>query len=262
MEFLRALFKTLFTIIATLLLYGCFAMGYVVLKVLGNETGLWRNYWLRKWGEWVCYILSIQVHVSGTKPEPPFFLVSNHLSYVDIMVFYKELDTSFVAKSEIKNWPVIGFMARTLEVIFIDRAKRSDVTRVNSEVARQIDSHKGVVLFPEGTTSNGEQLLRFKASILEHPASSSMPVHYAYVKYETGEKDDPARESVCWWADAPFGKHFFEFAKNRKVIAHVCFGEETVQKNDRKELALELFDCVNILQKKISGTEIVNSQQV
>jgi len=260
MEFLRATLKTLFTILATLFLYSSFAIGYLILKLFSKETGQWRNYWLRKWGQWVCSILSVNVHVEGKKPEPPFFLVSNHLSYVDIMIFYKLLDTSFVAKAEIKGWPVIGFMARTLKVIFVDRTRRSDVARVNSEVAQQIDRHKGVVLFPEGTTSNGDALLPFKASILDHPATSNMPVHYAYVTYKTSEKDEPARESVCWWADAPFGGHFFKFAKNRSVDAYVYFGEDVVESNDRKELAGKLYNRVAALSNSVSKSNQIFQQ--
>ncbi|WP_069131320.1 lysophospholipid acyltransferase family protein [Rhodohalobacter halophilus] len=262
MDLLRALFKTFLTILATLVLYSCFAIGYFFLKLFGKETGRWRNLWLRQWGTWICRILSIKVHMEGKPPEPPFFLVSNHLSYVDIMVYFKLLDTSFVAKSEIKQWPVIGYMAKTLEVIFIDRTRRSDVTRVNHEVARQIDDHKGVVLFPEGTTSSGDDILPFKASILEHPASGNMPVHYACISYETGPSDQPARESVCWWGDSPFGAHFLNFAKNRSVDAHVCFGETCISNSDRKELALDLYEKVSLLQKKMDQVDKVNQKVV
>lgn len=251
MDFLRAIIKTLLTIAATLFLYSCFAVGYVILKLFRQETGQWRNFWLRNWGEWVCKILSIEVHVRGERPEPPFFLVSNHLSYVDIMIYHKLLDTSFVAKAEIKGWPVIGFMAKTLEVIFIDRKRKSDVARVNGEVARQIDSSKGVVLFPEGTTSNGDQILPFKASILQHPASNNQPVHYAYILYKTGDMDTEARESVCWWADEPFGKHFIKFAKNRSTKAFVYFGEKLVYNSNRKELAQDLYSQMLSLSEEV-----------
>ncbi len=250
MKFLRSILKTLFTIIATLFLYGCFAVGFLIMKLFRMETGAWRNYCLNLWGKSVCKILSIKVEVVGDVPEPPFFLVSNHLSYVDIMIYYNTLNTTFVSKAEVKKWPVIGFMAKTLEVIFIDRKRKSDVARVNQSVADQITDYKGVVLFPEGTTSSGESLLPFKPSILEHPAKSKMPVHYAYITYETGPKDDDAINSVCWWNDEPFGGHFFKFAGNRSTLARIYFGDETLHRSDRKELAAELYQKVEMLHQQ------------
>lgn len=250
MKFIRSCFKTLFTIIATLFFYGCFAIGFLILKLFRQETGGIRNYCLSLWGKSVCKILSIEVEVVGNIPEPPFFLVSNHLSYVDIIIYFKTLKTTFVSKAEVKNWPVIGIMARTLEIIFIDRRRKSDVARVNQSVADQISEYKGVVLFPEGTTSSGESLLPFKPSILEHPAKSQMPVHYAYITYETGPEDVDAIDSVCWWNDEPFGSHFFKFAGNRSTKARIWFGGETVHKSDRKELAEELYKKVKGLHQQ------------
>jgi len=214
------------------------------------ETGAWRNICLNLWGKSVCKILSIRVEIVGEVPEPPFFLVSNHLSYVDIMIYFNTLKTTFVSKAEVKNWPIIGFMAKTLGIIFIDRRRKSDVARVNRSVADQITEYKGVVLFPEGTTSSGESLLPFKPSILEHPAKSKMPVHYAYITYETGPKDKDAEQTVCWWNDEPFGSHFFNFAANRSTVAKIHFGDETLQRDDRKELAAELYQKVETLHQK------------
>lgn len=250
MKFIRSLFKTLFTIAATLFFYGCFAIGFLILKLFRQETGGLRNACLKLWGKSICKILSIEVEVKGSVPEPPFFLVSNHLSYVDIMIYYNTLNTTFVSKAEVKNWPVIGFMAKTLEVIFIDRRRKSDVARVNQSVADHITEYKGVVLFPEGTTSNGESLLPFKPSILEHPAKSQMPVHYAYITYETGPKDEDAVSSVCWWNDEPFGSHFFKFAGNRTTKARIHFGDDTLHRSDRKELAAALYKKMEMLHQK------------
>ena len=250
MKFIRSFLKTLFTILATLFLYGLFATGYLILKLFRMETGAWRNICLNLWGKSVCKILSIRVEIVGEVPEPPFFLVSNHLSYVDIMIYFNTLKTTFVSKAEVKDWQIIGFMSKTLEIIFIDRKRKSDVARVNQSVADQISEHKGVVLFPEGTTSSGKSLLPFKPSILEHPAKSQMPVHYAYIMYETGPNDEEADKTVCWWNDEPFGSHFLRFASTRSTTVRVHFGDETVHRSDRKELAAELFQKVETLHLK------------
>jgi 1-acyl-sn-glycerol-3-phosphate acyltransferase len=184
--------------------------------------------------------LSIRARVEGTPPDPPFFLVSNHLSYLDIIVLFSLVKTTFISKAEVRHWPVLGFMAHTLGILFIRRRNKMDVARVNTEVAKQIDRFKGVVLFPEGKTTSGDSVLPFKPSLLEHPATSDLPVHYCMLSYQTAEGQPSARECVYWWNDEPFGEHIFNFARLKGTEVTVRFGQDPVHSSDRKELAEEL----------------------
>lgn len=184
--------------------------------------------------------LGANIEIEGMPPEPPFFLVSNHLSYIDIPVYYHVLKTTFVAKSEIKQWPVVGWMARTLGIIFIDRTRKRDVHRVNSIMAEKINEHQGVVLFPEGRTSPGDEIMPFRPGLLQHPVEADFNVHYAVIRYETGKNDPPARETVSWWQDMSLMQHFIGLASNRSIRATVSFGKKSLKNEDRKVLADEL----------------------
>jgi lyso-ornithine lipid O-acyltransferase len=196
------------------------------------------------WAKSLLFILNIHVDVKGRPPDAPFFLVSNHLSYIDILPLYQNLDCTFVAKKEVESWPLIGYMAKTMGVIFIDRKRKIDVGRVNQIISQSLHEHQGIVLFPEGTTSAGDQVLPFKASLLEHPATSKFDVHFATILYQTSDRDPPASENVCWWGGISFPAHILRLVQTRRIECNIVFSEETVAHSDRKELA-------DVLYKKV-----------
>lgn len=235
-----AVIKILVFITFTIANYVFFAVGLLITKISGRNYEPWRSRCLKFWGKNSLRCLGVKIKIEGTPPEPPFFLVSNHLSYIDIPVYYYALKTTFVAKSEIKYWPVVGPMARTLGIIFIDRKRKRDVHRVNTIIADKINEHQGVVLFPEGRTSPGDKIMSFRPSLLQHPVEADFDVHYAVIRYETGEKDKPARDTVSWWQDISLMEHFVGLASNRSITATVTFGQKSLKNDDRKALAGDL----------------------
>lgn len=195
---------------------------------------------MRIWGRATMKLFSMKVVTEGKPPKPPFLIVSNHLSYIDIPIYSAFLDTTFVSKAEIKDWPLIGFMARTLGIIFIDRHKKSDVKRVNQKISDDLNEFQGVVLFPEGTTSPGMEVMRFRPSLLEHAATSGMSVSYASLRFQTSEPDEPAYRSVCWWGKISMARHLLLMGKNRQINVTIRFGDKKILNNDRKDLADQL----------------------
>lgn len=240
--------KVIAFISATLGIYSLYAVGYVFLRLTGFHSEPWRNICLKFWGKVALTCLGVKTVIEGKPPEPPFFLVSNHLSYIDILVYYYALKTTFVSKAEVKHWPLLGMMARTLGIIFIDRTRKRDVHRVNTIISEQINDRQGVVLFPEGKTSPGDEILPFRPSLLQYAAEEEINVHYAAIRYQTGENDIPARISVSWWQDdIPLLTHLFRLASNRSITANVIFGEKEIVHMDRKLLAEKLYEEVNAI---------------
>jgi 1-acyl-sn-glycerol-3-phosphate acyltransferase len=154
---------------------------------------------MRSWAHGVAFFFNIQIDVVGNPPEAPFFIVSNHMSYLDIVPLYLNLRCTFVAKKEVRSWPVIGFMVKAVGVIFIDRNRRGDVRRVNELLNKSLNEYQGMIVFPEGTSSGGRDVLPFHTSLLQLPATANQPVHYCSLYYETGTGDPPADHSVCFW---------------------------------------------------------------
>ncbi|MDA1266639.1 MAG: lysophospholipid acyltransferase family protein [Planctomycetota bacterium] len=190
------------------------------------------------WATGSCWLLGVRIEIVGTPPKPPFFLVSNHLSYLDIIVLYTRLRGRFLAKAEISGWPMMGWLASLAGTLFIDRSRTRDLSRVLPQVQETLDLGRGVVVFPEGTSTKGEAVQRFKPSIFEVPIRTGVPVSFAALHYRTPAGAPPAHLSVCWWGDVPFAPHFLALLKLTRIDATVAFGDHPVTAEDRKDLAL------------------------
>lgn len=192
---------------------------------------------VRAWGRCSCAILGIRVERRGPAPAPPYFLVSNHLSYVDIVVLFCHLDGYFLAKSEVASWPVLGWLASTTGTLFVDRARKSDLKRVVQLVQDRLQGGHGVIVFPEGTSTRGDRVHPFKPSLFEVAVLTGLPVSTAAVTYATPEGAPPAELSVCWWGDMGFLSHARCLLSLPSVRATVSFGGAPLQGSDRKGLA-------------------------
>ncbi len=215
--------------------------GLVLCKPIGwfsaDLGGRIHDMWVRLWARSMALLLGLRIASQGEPPAPPFFLVSNHLSYVDIVVLLCRLPASFLAKSEIASWPVLGLLARTTGTLFIDRERSRDLTRVIAEVESRLAQDRGVVVFPEGTSTKGEDVRPFKPSIFEVPMRTSTPVSFAALHYVTPDGAPPAHMAVCWWGDMPFLPHFYELLMLPSIHATVAFGRDPIIADDRKSLA-------------------------
>lgn len=178
--------------------------------------------------------------MEGHAPRAPFLLVCNHLGYVDIPVLAACIDVWFIAKLEIRAWPLVGALCRSVGTIFIDRGLTRDVLRVNRLIEDVLRRGYGVVLFPEGTSTQGFKVGRFRTSLLDHPVRSGLPVHAAALTYHTPPGEPPANLSVCWWGDAPLFAHVQRLLELTRFDAVVRFSPNAVSGDDRKELAARL----------------------
>jgi 1-acyl-sn-glycerol-3-phosphate acyltransferase len=184
--------------------------------------------------------MGMRLHTAGAPPPPPFLLVSNHLSYVDILAFASIADCIFVAKSDLSSWPVVGSLCRVGDVVFVDRTLRRDVGRVNGLIDEAIRNGEGVMVFPEGTSTGGQTVLPFMSSLLDGAARDRIPVHTASILYRTTTPDMAASDSVCWWGDMTFTDHFFALLGMRTFDAWIRHGSASITRDDRKQLARDL----------------------
>jgi 1-acyl-sn-glycerol-3-phosphate acyltransferase len=199
-----------------------------------------RNLAFRAWGRLFCRIVGMRLRVEGEPPAGAFFLVANHVSYLDIPVLASRVDAAFVAKADLQGWPLLGWIFATADTIFIDRGRKRDLLRVMEQVKRARRTGLGVVVFPEGTSGSGARILPLKPSLLELAARRGEPVHYATLHYRTPEGEPPAQEVVCWWNDMLFLPHILRLLRLRHFDGVLRFGEGPVAADDRKELARDL----------------------
>jgi 1-acyl-sn-glycerol-3-phosphate acyltransferase len=196
-----------------------------------------RAAWLHRTTGRTLRYFRIQTQATGSIPRNGL-LISNHLSYLDILVLSSLTPAVFVSKHDVKYWPVFGQFAVLAGTVFVDRARRFHVGRVNDEITTALNLGALVVLFPEGTSSNGETVLPFKSSLLEPATHPEWPLAVGWIHYEINDGD--AGEEVCYWGDHTFFPHMLNLLGKRRVRASVRFGQGSKRDADRKELALSL----------------------
>ena len=124
--------------------------------------------------------------------------------------------------------------------IFIDRGNRRDIPRAGEEIVKKLNEGEGVIIFPEGTSTKGEDILPFNSSFFEFAAKIDLPVSYAALRYATPPGGPAPSERVCWWDDTTFMQHLWRLFSLKGFTAIVTFGDEPVSGPERKELARTL----------------------
>jgi 1-acyl-sn-glycerol-3-phosphate acyltransferase len=164
-------------------------------------------------------------------------VVSNHLSYVDIMVYGAAMQCVFVSKSEVKGWPIFGWLATLAGTIYVDRKRRIDTFTANEDISRVMQQGLRVVVFPEGTSTGGDEVLSFYPSLFEPAVTHRLPITSAYLSYEV--QGGTVAQHVAYWGDMTFFPHLLRLLQLGEIRAKVCFSESPKVFADRKTAALD-----------------------
>ncbi|MGB7202345.1 MAG: lysophospholipid acyltransferase family protein [Pyrinomonadaceae bacterium] len=217
---------------------------WFVARVFMRDKIRWRQTIFEAWARSFVSISKMNIVVNGEPPEPPFFLVTNHLSYTDIAAISVIAKGVFVAKAEVESWFLAGRICRDMGTIFIDRKNRRDIPRAGELIVERLDAGEGVIVFPEGTSTEGREVLPFNSSFLEFAARRDLPVSYAAITYTTPEGEPAASKVVCWGENIGFVEHLWQLLKLSNYKAIITFGDAPIVNADRKLLAAELHDRI------------------
>lgn len=198
-----------------------------------------RAAWLHEWCRFACRVLGICVTRHGSMPSSGL-LVSNHLSYLDIVVLSSIRPCVFVAKHDVASWLLFGWLARAAGAIFVDRNRRFLSVRAAHLIRESIASGTVVVLFPEGTSSDGSTVLPFKSALLESIVQLRCPVGSASVGYALD--NGSVADEVCYWRDMTLVPHLLNLFFKREIRANYSFSPAKVRDGNRKQIARELRD--------------------
>jgi len=196
-----------------------------------------RAAWLQNSSRRLLRVFQIETQFSGNIPSRGL-LVCNHLSYLDILVLAALAPCVFVAKQEVKHWPVFGGFAKLAGTVFVHREQRMQAGQTVDKIETALRTGALVVLFPEGTSSGGESILPFKSSLLEPAARQTHPLAAGFLRYELGNGD--VSEEVCYWKDMTIVPHLINLCSKRAVQASVHFNHIREGNADRKQLARQL----------------------
>jgi 1-acyl-sn-glycerol-3-phosphate acyltransferase len=201
--------------------------------------------WIIKW--WSAKLLRILNIVLSVRGEakissPQVVLVANHISWLDVFVINAAHPSRFIAKSEIADWPVAGSLATNAGTIFIRRAKRTDAAKTNDAIAAQLRQSNTVAIFPEGTTTAGDKLLKFHTSLFEPAVANQATIAPVALRYRqsNGEVDT----SAAFIGELTFSQSMGQIIAQKSIIAEVIFApviapveNESSHANCRRSLA-------------------------
>jgi 1-acyl-sn-glycerol-3-phosphate acyltransferase len=206
----------------------------------------------------LCALLRIRVRIRGTPVRDRGVLfVSNHVSWADIVVIGSILPVAFVAKREVRDWPLVGVTARMQRTVFVDRTRRHQATAAVGDIVNRLHGGTPVVLFAEGTSSDGNRVLPFRSALLgavEHAAAHGgtdggiaiQPMSICYTALHGVPMGRQHRPLAAWYGDLDFVPHVRDFIARGAVDAVVSYGEPVAVApgSDRKALTRRLEEAV------------------
>ena len=168
-------------------------------------------------------ILNIKVTVAGEEPvveSGGYVIIANHVSYVDGIVLGSLFPIIFVSKREVKRWPIIGQWNRLCGTIFVNRKRKGHVTALVKEMRQKLRQEANILLFPEGTSTNGERILPFQTAPLAAPLGNHsiiVPVSLVYKSIDDKPVTVFNRDLVYWYGDMEFIPHFWKLLSLRSI---------------------------------------------
>jgi 1-acyl-sn-glycerol-3-phosphate acyltransferase len=193
---------------------------------------------VKRWSKRLLRILAVEARVQGELGARGgnVLIVANHISWLDIFVLNSVHPVRFVAKSELARWPVVGAMIRGAGTLFIERTKRRDTRRVNHRVAEVLASGDVVAIFPEGTTTDGIEMLPFKSSLLQPIVEAAGYVQPVAIRYRA--PDGTPSVAPAYVGETSFAESFWEVCGARALTVELIVTEALpAREGHRRHLA-------------------------
>ena len=212
MGYLRLFYRLIGLVLIQLIMGLVGLLVIIMLSPFQNARYTMLAHIMQVWGRLCCCVMNIIIHQEGLikKHHNGALIVSNHVGSVDIFVMAACFRTSFVSKSDVRDWPLVGYLTRIANTIYIDRTRKSELAGMVQSIAERLRSGYSVVIFPEGGATSGQRVERFKSSGFEAVVQAESSVLPVMIQYLNGGEPSVA----CW----PEGVSFIENLK--RLLMH------------------------------------------
>ncbi len=215
-------------------LYGVFVAGIILPRLDPQQ----RNRAISRWSASLLNLLNIRVIAEGVVPQQALrntMFVANHISWVDIHALNSVHTTRFIAKSEIRQWPIFGFFATRVNTLFIDREKRHEAGKIVDTTRKALQAGDCICFFPEGTTTDGTEIKPFKSSLLQAAIDAKSEVRPFSIHYPDAE--DGINTEMSYWGEMSLIESMRNVIRQRQATVVLRFAEPINAANyDRRNL--------------------------
>lgn len=233
---------------------------------LGMRPGPEGAVWVHRWCRRIVRALGIVCEFEGRPPTVTahaLAVVSNHLSYLDILIYSAITPFIMVAKSEVRHWPLLGWITAQAGTVYVQRAdvkggQTQTHAQVNAAMREAYRSGLPVLFFPEGTTTDGTGVLPFRRGLYHSILADDVPINAAAMAFWLDGPDPGATvaNEVCFWGDMVFGPHLFRCLGLRGLRVSVRFDRTRIRGEDRFALAVNSYESTVALHASLLATRL------
>jgi 1-acyl-sn-glycerol-3-phosphate acyltransferase len=223
---------------------------FTILWVFPRLSQPQRNERVQAWARRMLTLLGITLELHGQPPRHgPVLLVANHISWLDILVMHAARHCRFVSKADVRHWPLVGALATGGGTLYIERESRRDAMRVVHHMADALRAGDILAVFPEGTTSDGLQLLPFHANLLQAAITADAPVQPVGLSF-LDARTRAVSQAARYIGDDTLVGSVWRLLSSPPIVAVVRFGApEHAQGRDRRAWAADLREVVQKLRQ-------------
>lgn len=224
-----------------------------------------RSNCIRIWSKGITNVFNVEVTTSGEIPvEGGMMFVANHVSWLDIHALNSVKNMRFIAKSDIRHWPFIGFLASRANTLFIDRGKRQDTAKTISVISQSLENGDAMCFFPEGTTTDGRELKPFKGSLLQGAVEGNKDVVPVSIFYP--DASNSANTRMAYFGEMTLLESLLNVVSQKRPQVHLHFYPPIkAGAYNRRELSLLIQDIIaeglKLPSPKISSVEAAADTQ-
>ena len=221
------------------LLWGCTTV-VTVFPFIGLDKRRWLK---QRWSRQLLQVLGVALHIRGEAPRG--LVVANHISFLDIFAINAAAPAAFVSKDDVLNWPVIGWLSRHTETLFMARGSRNAAQRTREALVQHLGDGHLAALFPEGTTSAGTEVLPFHGALFQSAIDAGVPVSPVALRYRD-ERDNPSL-APAYIDDVSLGQCLWSIASSTGLVVEVrMLPSHDSRETDRRHLSAHCHHAISV----------------